>query len=461
MEKKYDIAIVGAGPAGSLAAKTAAEKGLKTIFFERGKAPGHKSPSGCCIIARNFRDFPWLLEMDLPSQRWNDLTTWHFYNQDLKEIVNFSYSAPDICGYEAGTKHWGLMAYKSDLDPYVANLAVKAGAELKTSTLVTDVLRNDKGKITGVLTEDGDKYFAEVVIGADGSHSIMAQKAGLRGRWRREQSAYALSIDFGADPDRLDDIVGNNATHWCTAPPWYDGVVFIKKAGFHLLLLFGWVEAYGVSEVASLNSFQFRIDRALNLPFIKRLIKLTNAKPREYQAGMVPMYPVLPPDYKSYTDGFILAGDSAGQANPIDACGIFEAFHAGKLAAEVAAKCIADRDTSAERLKEYQDTCTDPKHPLGTGRIDAPLWLAHWYGLFIKEGAQEKIRFINNALNYCFFPSHDGRAEGLGKFIHYMHTEGAPVLADFYRTFYPMMASAMEAYGMGKFTAHGKARAGQ
>ena len=38
----YDIIIVGAGPGGSMAAKVAAEKGLKTIFFERGRKPGEK-----------------------------------------------------------------------------------------------------------------------------------------------------------------------------------------------------------------------------------------------------------------------------------------------------------------------------------------------------------------------------------------------------------------------------------
>ena len=45
--KEYDVVIVGAGPGGSTAAKVAAEKGLKTIFFERGRKPGEKNSSGC------------------------------------------------------------------------------------------------------------------------------------------------------------------------------------------------------------------------------------------------------------------------------------------------------------------------------------------------------------------------------------------------------------------------------
>ncbi|MHA1385364.1 MAG: FAD-dependent oxidoreductase, partial [Candidatus Helarchaeota archaeon] len=33
----YDVLIVGGGPGGAIAGKVAAEKGLKTIIFERGK----------------------------------------------------------------------------------------------------------------------------------------------------------------------------------------------------------------------------------------------------------------------------------------------------------------------------------------------------------------------------------------------------------------------------------------
>ncbi|MFX0140332.1 MAG: FAD-dependent oxidoreductase, partial [Candidatus Hodarchaeota archaeon] len=50
--KNYDLIIVGAGPGGSVAAKTAVEKGLKTIFFERSRKPGEKNSSGCGLGPR-------------------------------------------------------------------------------------------------------------------------------------------------------------------------------------------------------------------------------------------------------------------------------------------------------------------------------------------------------------------------------------------------------------------------
>lgn len=43
---KYDVMMVGAGPGGCLAAKTVAEKGLKTLVIERGREIGVRSTPG-------------------------------------------------------------------------------------------------------------------------------------------------------------------------------------------------------------------------------------------------------------------------------------------------------------------------------------------------------------------------------------------------------------------------------
>jgi len=67
--RKYDIVVVGGGPGGSLAAKTAAEKGLKVLVIERGKEIGDKIVSGAGVFPKMFRDFPFTRTMDLPRAR--------------------------------------------------------------------------------------------------------------------------------------------------------------------------------------------------------------------------------------------------------------------------------------------------------------------------------------------------------------------------------------------------------
>ncbi|GAH17026.1 unnamed protein product, partial [marine sediment metagenome] len=63
----YDLIVVGAGPGGSVTAKIAAENGLKTIFFERGRKPGEKNSSGCGLGPRMFRDFPEMMKRLTPE----------------------------------------------------------------------------------------------------------------------------------------------------------------------------------------------------------------------------------------------------------------------------------------------------------------------------------------------------------------------------------------------------------
>lgn len=61
--KEFDVVIVGAGPGGSLAAKKAAEKGFKTIFFEHGRKPGEKNSSGSGLGPRLWREFDFMREL--------------------------------------------------------------------------------------------------------------------------------------------------------------------------------------------------------------------------------------------------------------------------------------------------------------------------------------------------------------------------------------------------------------
>ena len=59
---EYDVIVVGGGPGGSVAAKVAAEKGLKVLMFERGRKSGEKNSSGCGLGPRMWRDFPEMMK---------------------------------------------------------------------------------------------------------------------------------------------------------------------------------------------------------------------------------------------------------------------------------------------------------------------------------------------------------------------------------------------------------------
>ena len=84
--KIWDLIIVGGGPGGSMTAKTAAEKGLKAVFFERGRKSGEKNSSGCGLGPRMWRDFPDMMKRltpDIaPSMRPGKVARNYFINKE-------------------------------------------------------------------------------------------------------------------------------------------------------------------------------------------------------------------------------------------------------------------------------------------------------------------------------------------------------------------------------------------
>ena len=65
----YDVIIVGGGPGGCAAAKEAAEAGLTALLLERGNFCGEKNSSGFGLSPKAYRDFEYVRDLSLPSQR--------------------------------------------------------------------------------------------------------------------------------------------------------------------------------------------------------------------------------------------------------------------------------------------------------------------------------------------------------------------------------------------------------
>ena len=343
----YDIIIVGGGPGGSVAAKTAAEKGLNTIFFERGRKPGDKNSSGCGLGPRMFRDFPEMMK-DLtpekcPSMRAGTASRNYFVNKE-DIVAGYIMARPtESVSYEPAKSWITMNVYRSEFDPWIAKCATDAGAELKTSTLIVDILKED-GKVSGVIDDKGEKYKAPIIIGADGVVSTVAQKSGLRSKWTQKQVTLTLQYDFQAPPEKIDDIMGDEtlAVWWgSTFPASYQ--VFFND-GFHQGLG-NWMSWWDKNPLYYLN-------KVINLKYYQRLLRILEAKPREIQAHLLPWldYP-----YNTHTDGVILIGDAGGFPCPLEAEGIYPAMVTGKIAAEVAAEAFSSGDYSKESLKKFDD----------------------------------------------------------------------------------------------------------
>ena len=205
-------------------------------------------------------------------------------------------------------------------------------------------LLKENGRVCGVIDEKGEKYKAPIVIGADGVVSTVAQKSGLRLKWAQNQVTYVPQYDFYAPPEKINDIMGEEAlaVWWgSTFPAAYQ--VFFND-GFHIGLG-NWMPKWDKNPLYYLN-------RVVNLSYFQRLIKILGAKPRELHAHLLPWlgYP-----YNTHTDGVILIGDAGGFPCPLEAEGIYPAMVTGRIASEVAANAIASGDTSKAALKIFDE----------------------------------------------------------------------------------------------------------
>ena len=278
---EYDIIVVGAGPGGSTAAKYAAEKGLKTITFERSQMPGQKNCSGTALSPKVFRDFKYLKPdlNGLESVRIARKATAHLIDDYLAEKSFFGFSSSNQANYEEARDFLTVNVYRAELDPYLAELAVNAGAELKSSTLITDIVRNEKNQIVGVKDEDDNKYYGKIILGADGVISTIALKSGLRTRWKQEDLTLMVTYDFEASREKIDKVFADNALHYWFSSAFPVAYSFFHGSGVHVGLGH-FVNAWDKNPKYYLNKF-------LETPALKQQLDLVDGRPREFQAHLL------------------------------------------------------------------------------------------------------------------------------------------------------------------------------
>ncbi|MFN3821284.1 MAG: NAD(P)/FAD-dependent oxidoreductase, partial [bacterium] len=165
LSEKYDVVVVGAGPAGSMAAKSAAEMGAKVLLLERDPVVGTPVRCGEGISGDN-------LSRLIPIQdRW--------IAARVEGVVIY---APNGTGVTVrADKDIGYVLERALFDRYLAELAAEAGADVLTRADVDGLVMEGKA-VTGVYyTRLGkrNRVAAKVTIGADGVESRVGRWAGI------------------------------------------------------------------------------------------------------------------------------------------------------------------------------------------------------------------------------------------------------------------------------------------
>jgi digeranylgeranylglycerophospholipid reductase len=322
-EEKHDVVVVGAGPAGSLTAKTAAEKGLDVLLIERNQEIG--VPVRCA--EGTSKEIEKLVKVD---KKWI-----------CAEIKGANIYAPDgtkVALSAEGVEEAGYVLERRIFDKFLAREAVKTGAEVRVKTHAYGIVKEEghaKGVYARCMGED-IRIFADLVVGADGVESRVGRWVGIDTRLRPsdiETCAEFFMTNIELDKDYCEFFLGDEI-----APKGY-AWIFPKGED---------CANVGLGIGGDVSDEDHRA-----IDYLKAFAreKFPSGKTIAEMYGAVP---VGGPISESVADGVILVGDAARQINPLSGGGILYAMKAGIIAGEVIAKAVQEKDFSKKRLSEYE-----------------------------------------------------------------------------------------------------------
>jgi len=327
---KYDVTIVGGGPAGSTAAKFLSEKGFKTLLIDKDKFPREK-PCGGAIPIRLLDRFDYLKNTELiESYSYGGIA----YSPSLKHKLELIDNKP-----------MAAMILRRKFDDGLVKIAENCGTVVEDAKKVLDVkISDDNAKL---YLNNGSTIDTRIVIGADSVWSTVAKKTGLRGKMK--WLAVCVLKEYKIDKATIDKLYGQNrCCHLYIRFKNVNGYGWIFPKKEHLNIGIGSIirSSYlSKINVNLLNSFKDFLETLKNQKLVPKYLKSDNIK-----GGALPTYPLE----KTYGNRVILIGDAAGVINPITGEGIYYAMSSGEIGASVVSNALECDNTSESFLAGYQ-----------------------------------------------------------------------------------------------------------
>ena len=317
-----DVLVVGAGPAGAVAAWQAKLAGpeLDVVLLERDRAVGSPVRWAEGVGDAGLREF-----VNPDGADWVS-----------RKITDVIFEAPDDTQVVLANSGLGWVLDRTRFDAFLAAQAPAAGAAVLVGAEATAMSRNGDQRWQVRVKQRGteETYRARVVVGADGVETMVGRWAGLETRVpARDMESCAQYVLQGIDfnPDAI-YLQFSNAI----APGGY-AWIFPKGVG---------VANVGLGIVA-LRSDGRNAQQYLDAWVARRF---PNGARTGYTVGGVIVHTTIK---KTYGDGVMIAGDAAHMINPLSGGGINNAMKAGRLAGCTAAAAIRAGDTSERRLAGY------------------------------------------------------------------------------------------------------------
>lgn len=311
-----EVVVVGAGPAGSSAARELAQRGIEVLLLDRAKFPRDK-PCGGGVTIRCDALLPFSLDPVI-----EDVTTGAVIQLRDGKRVTRDYGAPLT-----------YMTQRRRLDAFLVEQAQEAGVEFQDGRRVEHVERTPEGFEVAIANGAApDVVRSRVVLGADGANGVVRTFLGYE---HAEESAVALE---------------GNVPYPDGVPEWLRGRLALQlgsmRGGY------GWLFPKGDHVNVGVGGWKAAVGGDLR-PQLDALCRSYEIDPARLEGLRGHHLPMLRQGMELASRGSALLGDAAGLVDPLSGEGIYAAISSGVAVAPAVDDYLAGR---VDSLSGYQRT---------------------------------------------------------------------------------------------------------